>query len=241
MSKLVSTAIILCGGYGTRIADVEPDLPKSLIKVSDGAIIDYIIDCLTESGIENIILALGFRAEQIIEYIKINHSETKIEFVIEKEKLGTGGAVRKVLSMFDEDTYLVLNGDTFVRYDISEFWLSHIKSKSTFSILSVFSEDLARYGSVEFDSIDKRKIIDFFEKKALGRGWINAGHYLIHRKEFLDKTPKGEFSIENFMKILAHQGTLYGHRSPASLIDIGVPRDLEYARDQIVWPERPTE
>ena len=110
MSKLVSTAIILCGGYGTRIADVEPDLPKSLIKVSDGAIIDYIIDCLTESGIENIILALGFRAEQIIEYIKINHSETKIEFVIEKEKLGTGGAVRKVLSMFDEDTYLVLNG-----------------------------------------------------------------------------------------------------------------------------------
>lgn len=237
MSKLVETAVILCGGYGTRIADIEPNLPKSLIKVSDGAIIDYIIYRLIEGGIKNIILALGFRAEQIVKYIKRNHSEVKIKFVIEKEELGTGGAVRQVLSKFEDETYLVLNGDTFVNYDIAAFWCFHVKSQSKFSVLSVFSEDIVRYGSIEFDGSNEKKIAGFFEKMSSGQGWINAGHYLINSEEFLGKTQKGRFSIENFIKTQAHQGTLYGYRTTSSFIDIGVPKDLVYAREQFVWPQ----
>ena len=90
-------ALILAGGYGSRISQVEPNLPKALISVTDKPILYFIIKELIKNEIEEFYFSLGYMASQIIDYMKNNFPNLNCIFHIESEPLGTGGAVRNTL------------------------------------------------------------------------------------------------------------------------------------------------
>ena len=237
---MVKKAVILAGGLGTRIKHKEPDVPKELIKVSDYPLIHYIIIELKRSGVEEFIFCLGHKSALVSAYLKKNFNNLKYEIVTEDKVLGTGGAVLNVFDSFEHDTYLVVNGDTYVSYDIFGFSDFHFFNLSEFSLVSVTNDIADRYGNLKFRD---KKVIEFIEKRGQSSGWINAGHYLINSNFYQQLsfdsnfTVDSNFSIESLMEGLAASGKLYGYKITAPFIDIGVPEDLLVARNEYKWPK----
>ena len=101
-------AIILAGGRATRLPQSAKDIPKALVKVGDKPILQHQIDVLQEHGFSDIRLALGYKSDQIIKYVRSQTSY--IEHIVEPEPLGTGGAI-KFASRDISEPFMVLNGD----------------------------------------------------------------------------------------------------------------------------------
>jgi D-glycero-alpha-D-manno-heptose 1-phosphate guanylyltransferase len=89
----VKEAIILAGGLGTRLQGILPDLPKCMAPVNGKPFLTFVLDYLEVQGINKVILSVGYRNDQIINYFKNRYHSILIEYVIETEPLGTGGAV----------------------------------------------------------------------------------------------------------------------------------------------------
>ena len=106
-------AIILAGGKGTRLPESAKHIPKALVSINNKAVIQHQLDLLQKHGITDVIFALGFRHDHIIDHIRGKH-----HFVVEKEPLGTGGAI-KFASQGLTEPFLVLNGDILSDFDFN--------------------------------------------------------------------------------------------------------------------------
>jgi D-glycero-alpha-D-manno-heptose 1-phosphate guanylyltransferase len=223
------TAIILAGGLGTRLRSVINDLPKCMAPINGIPFLSYILKKMSKSGFKKIIIAVGYLNEIIISRFGTKFENIEIQYSIEQEPLGTGGAILKALSMVNDDYFFVLNGDTFFDINFSEMFTY----KSNFLIASKEIDDVSRYGNL---LIEKNLIIGFGEKGTKGKGSINGGIYLI-KKSFIEKFPfPTKFSFENyFLEKNANSRMFNVFPSGTFFIDIGVPQDLELAQKLLIY------
>lgn len=223
-------AIILSGGFGTRLRPAVADLPKSMARINDRPFLEFLLDRLIQSGIEHVILSVGYMHEIITDHFKSRYRNLKISYAIENEPLGTGGGIMLAMKNASSENVLVLNGDTLFMLDINAFLEFHLSRKSLFSIALRQVESAGRYGSV---SVSKEGTITGFAEKnsSDGPGLINAGIYLISRKYFLDNPLPETFSLEkDFIEKTYKADHFYGFPASDYFIDIGIPAD--YARAQ---------
>lgn len=194
-------AIILAGGKGTRM---ESELPKPLIKAKGKAIISHQIDYfLNSKKINNIILSLGYKSEEVINYIKINYPQEKIKFSIESEPLGTGGAIKKALNESTAEKVVVINCD-----DITNINLERLEKYEENTIC--IANPRLPFGLVK----EKDGYAHFEEKPTLKEHWVSCGWYIFHRKEILKNLPeKGSIEYDVFpkIKIRLHKHTGFWH------------------------------
>ncbi|HEC2838024.1 TPA: D-glycero-D-manno-heptose 1-phosphate guanosyltransferase, partial [Campylobacter jejuni] len=165
-------AIILCGGLGTRLKSVIKDIPKPMAPINNKPFLEFIFEYLKKQGIKEIILAVSYKYEVIKEYFKDEFLGIKIKYSIEKEPLGTGGAIKETLKFVKNEAY-VLNGDTFFDIDLSKLKLN--ESKICLALKQM--NDFDRYGTVNVDEQDL--VISFEEKVFKKQGLINGGIYLL--------------------------------------------------------------
>jgi D-glycero-alpha-D-manno-heptose 1-phosphate guanylyltransferase len=223
------TAIILAGGLGTRLRSVINDLPKCMAPINGVPFLSYILKKLSLSGFKKVILAVGYLKNLIIDYYGFNFENIIIQYSIEDEPLGTGGAILKASNLVNDDYYFVLNGDTYFDLDFELMF----KNKSNFLIASKKMHDVSRYGSLEIES---NIIKAFCEKGRTGIGFINGGVYLI-RKFFLNSFSLPiKFSFEK--DFLEKKVKLLQFRTLSSdnlFIDIGVPNDFDLAQSLLKY------
>ena len=223
-------AIVLAGGFGTRLQGVVKDLPKPMAPVNGRPFLTYILDYLIDYGYQKVVLSVGYLHEKIEDYFGGSYKSLSIDYAVENEPLGTGGAIAYSLSKCSSDDVLVLNGDTLFRVDLAAFEAFHRTKGGLFSMVLRQMPDVSRYGSVLTDGNDR--ITLFAEKNASsGQGFINGGIYLIN-KQLLQKHPQPhKFSFEkDLMEKIYQSEPIFGYKSDAYLIDIGIPDD--YARAQ---------
>lgn len=192
----VRTAIILVGGYGTRLRPLTLLRPKPLVQFCNKPMIQYQIEALKTHGVQKIILATNYRTEDIVKEMDRVAEELniKILFSVEKESLNTGGPLRlasKYLS--NEQSIFVLNSDIICDYPFEELQKKHNLMKRAVTILTTKVEDPSRFGVIlEKDSI----IQEFIEKpKKPISNLINAGIYLINT-EVIRQIPERSVSLE---------------------------------------------
>lgn len=214
-------AIILAGGFGTRLSSVISDVAKPMAQVNAKPFLEYIFDYLELFGIQQIVLCVGYKKESIQDYFKFQHKGIRIIYSIEDTPLGTGGAIKQALKQIDSESALVFNGDSFFKLALDEF-VNEMKSKKIALALKPMN-NFDRYGSVVLNS---GKVNSFEEKKFVKSGLINAGVYLI-RKDIFDGVAEKEFSFEKFLE---QQDDVYGYVSDEYFIDIGIPQDYEKAQ-----------
>ena len=223
-------AIILAGGFGTRLQGVVKDLPKPMAPVNGRPFLTYILDYLIDYEYERVILSVGYLHEKIVDYFGRKYKTLEIDYAVEEEPLGTGGGIQFAMSKCENDNVLVINGDTMFKVDLDAFERFHREKEGLLSIVLREVEDVSRYGSV---TISNDNLIALFAEKQVtfGRGYINGGVYLIHRKLF-DKHPQPKkFSFEkDLMEKLYTQEQFFAMPSDGYFIDIGIPED--YARAQ---------
>jgi len=218
-------AIILAGGFGTRLSKVVPDVPKPMAPVAGRPFLVILLNYLAHKGFDRVILSLGYKAEMISAYFGNDFAGMKIEYVVEESPLGTGGAVRFALEMCSEDQFFVFNGDTFLDLDSCDLG-KLLLSLTNPLIIGCHVNDTARYGRL---IMNNNCLIGFKEKGVVGPGLINAGCYAL-RKSHLDEFLLGEpFSLENDF-FLNKAVSIDVYVTKGKFIDIGVPEDFHRAQ-----------
>ncbi|EFN2786032.1 NTP transferase domain-containing protein, partial [Campylobacter coli] len=213
-------AIVLAGGLGTRLRSVVQDLPKPMAPINGKPFLAFVLEYLKKQGITEIILSVSYKYELIQEYFKDEFHGMKIHYNIEKELLGTGGAIKDALKFVKNEVY-VLNGDTFFDIDLKK----PVLNSSKICIALKQMQNFDRYGTV---NVDEQGIVTSFEEKVFKKqGLINGGVYLLKKDIFNNFSLERKFSFEEFLqenyKTLKIQTQIFDDY----FIDIGVQKDYK--------------
>ena len=171
--------VVLAGGMGTRLRSAVAQLPKCLAPVAGRPFLAWLLDDLQEAGFDHIILSLGYRHEDVEEWVASRDDRDAVTCVVEKEPLGTGGGVRLALREAVQEEVFVLNGDTFFGVDFAAMQAFHRQSGATATLALKPMRDFDRYGEVSCDA--DGRITAFHEKQPCREGLINGGIYLLWR------------------------------------------------------------
>lgn len=221
-------AIVLAGGFGTRLASRLNNIPKPMAPIAGRPFLEILLGHLQRNGCHRVLLSVGYLHEVIQQHFGTRHGAMAIEYVIEQEPLGTGGAIRTALRQVEDESALVMNGDTFLAADLRAMLEAHREQKAIFSMAVAQVPDVARYGGV---LLDQQRIAGFEEKGRSGPGWINAGVYALNRKITWPATLGEKFSFERdfMMPELARLRPL-AFPVDGFFLDIGIPEDLDRAQ-----------
>lgn len=197
-----------------------------MLPVGGKAFVEYLIWNLKRHGICQVLFSIGYLAEQFSSHFGTGAKfGVQVEYSIEQEPLGTGGALKLARQKLDS-VFLVINGDTLFDINYLDLMLVAKRNESLATMALRVVDDTARYGRV---GLEGERITTFYEKGASGLGVISAGIYLLQR-ESMSRLPSGPSSLENdLFPVLAQEGKLFGKTYRGLFIDIGLPETLAQA------------
>ena len=164
-------AVVLAGGFGTRLRKVVSDVPKPMAPMdAEGTpFLAFVLKQLAGQGFAKIILSVGYMAEVIQQYFGASYAGMELLYSIEDKPLGTGGAVKKAMALCSGELVFVLNGDTYFDVDFAEIERQHRKPGVDFTLAAREMSDFDRYGALTLTEDDRG--IAFGGKKILC-SWI---------------------------------------------------------------------
>jgi D-glycero-alpha-D-manno-heptose 1-phosphate guanylyltransferase len=229
---MITEAIILAGGLGTRLKPVVGDLPKSLAPINGKPFLSYLLDYSMEQGIKKFIFALGYQSGQVASFVTEYLPRESFVFSEEPEPLGTGGAIYQAAKLATSPDVIVLNADTFFGISFANLAIIHELRRAICTIALKPMKAFERYGAVE---IDRQTVIGFSEKKYRETGLINGGVYALDVEAFLQGTFPSVFSFEkDYLEKAYKDQAIMGMISDAYFIDIGIPEDYARAQTELV-------
>ncbi|MCS6819568.1 MAG: nucleotidyltransferase family protein [Chitinophagales bacterium] len=234
-----TTAIILAGGMGTRLSSVVSDVPKPMAPVGNFPFLHYLFMYLKRQMISTVVLAVGYKYQAIKSYFGDNYEGLKIQYSIEEEPLGTGGAIKRAMDILRENCFL-LNGDTFFEADLNLMETHALANNADLTIALSLQRNFSRYGIVTFD--EKHRILSFEEKRYMTEGWINGGVYWISKNFFYNVEQifsnslplKFSFETNILENVVKHLRLIAFLQPDKYFIDIGVPNDYYKAQRELV-------
>jgi D-glycero-alpha-D-manno-heptose 1-phosphate guanylyltransferase len=229
---MVTTAIILAGGLGTRLQKVVQDVPKPMSPIRERPFLEYQMDFWIGQGITKFVLSVGYLNHIIIDHFGDSYHSASIDYIVEDEELGTGGALLFAAQGLT-DTFLVLNGDTFFEVDLNNLITFHMKQQSELTLSLFKSNQLGRYMGVELE--DNGEILSLQSEGNELTLLANGGVYLVNASALkrLNYKQYTKSSLENNLlpQFITLGGGLYGFESSGKFIDIGVPEDYNRAQE----------
>ena len=220
-------AVILAGGFGTRLRPLTLGLPKPIVPIFDRPFLYYQTDLLRNiPEIDEVILSLNYRPDQIEARVGDGtDAGVPLRFVVEPEPLGTGGAIKYASANID-DTLLVFNGDVLTGIDLQAVVRRHRERQACATIVLTPVKDPSAYGLVETDGDDNvRRFLEKPSPDQITCNTINAGIYVLEPETF-DRIPDDtRWSIERqyFPTLVERDETFVAYIDPGYWLDIGTP------------------
>ncbi len=235
--KNKTKAVIMAGGFGTRIRPLTTNLPKPMLPLVNRPILEHIIGLLKKHGLDDIIMLLYYHPDVIKNYFG-DGSEfgVYIEYTMPDRDYGTAGAVRYARELIGDSRVLIISGDVLTDFDISSLLKFHMSKKAEATIGLTRVENPLQFGIVITD--EKNRIIKFLEKPTWGEVFsdtINTGIYVLEPSA-IDSIPEGEeydFSKNLFPKMLSESRPLFGYIMEGYWRDIGDPDSYREAHYDI--------
>lgn len=228
---MTGDAIILAGGFGTRLKHVLPNIPKPMAPVASRPFLHFVLEHLGNEDICHCVLSVGYQADLIRKHFGTEYLGMKLTYEPEEEPLGTGGAVKASLKHVTEDQCFIINGDSLFRINMEKLFLEHQHKKADVTIALKPMTNFDRYGTVV--QAQDGRITAFNEKKHMKKGLINGGVYLVNSNIFGGNWPE-KFSIEtDFFAARVAEANIFGTVFDDYFIDIGIPTDYERAQQQL--------
>lgn len=225
-------AIILAGGFGKRLAHIVSDVPKPMADIEGRPFLEYLLGYLSQNKVTKVVFAVSYKREFIMNYFGNKYLNIEIHYSEEVEPLGTGGAIKKALSLCTGDNIFIINGDTYFDVNLEDMLRYHTSNNALVTIACKSLKDFDRYGTVLLDS-SSGKIVSFVEKGKVTEGLINGGIYLLKR-EIFDKLDSERFSFEkDFLEKSLHENKIFSYLSDGYFIDIGIPDDYFRAQREL--------
>ena len=220
-------AVVLVGGFGTRLRPLTSDLPKQMLPIVDRPMIEHVVGHLAAHGVEEVVLSLGFLPDAFLDtYADGRCAGIPLYYAVEPEALDTAGAIRFAAEDAGiDEAFLVLNGDVLTDLAVDELIVFHRASGAEATVSLTPVDDPSRYGVVPTDA--DGRVTGFVEKPPAGAApcnWINAGTYVFEPSVIDRIEPGRRVSVEReVFPAMADEGVLYGLRSEAYWVDTGTP------------------
>lgn len=229
-------AVVLAGGFGTRLRPLTLTCPKPLLPVANVPIIRRIIDRMPPD-VDEVVLAVNYKLDQLATYFRENDVGRNVTLVEEKEPLGTAGALKNVEAHVD-DTFFVFNGDILDSLDLAAFRRFHEKKKDAVGSLALWAvSDPRHFGIMEMKG---DRILRFVEKpetkEQAPSNLANAGTYILEPEVF-DQIPAGRavsIERETFPALLAAGRHLHGFPFDGFWVDCGRPDTYLRANEAVL-------
>ncbi|RNF02447.1 GDP-mannose pyrophosphorylase [Trypanosoma conorhini] len=222
-------AVILVGGYGTRLRPLTLTMPKPLVPFCNKPIIVHQVEALRDAGVTEVILAVAYRSDAMRKTMEYWGKELGVSFVfsLEEEPLGTAGplALARDILLQDDQPFFVLNADVTCKFPLRELLSFHKKHGKEGTIAVTKVTEWQKYGVVVFD--ETTGLIDQFVEKPRNfvGDRINAGIYVFN-KSILDRIKVEKTSIETqVFPQMASAKQLCAFVLEGFWMDIGVPKD----------------
>lgn len=224
-------AIILAGGLGTRLRSRLSDRPKVMAPVAGRPFLAILLSQLIDQGCSRIILSVGYLRHLISDAFGSSCRGIPLDYAVEEDPLGTGGAIRLALSHARESSVLVLNGDTYLDADFTAMLALHDSVDRTMTMAVTRVQDMSRYGGV---MLENGHVAGFIEKGKTGPGWINAGVYVLASSFVWPEGLPSRFSFETEVLLpLLHQLHPAAFSCAGQFLDIGTPEDFDRAQTEL--------
>ena len=206
-------ALILAGGYGTRISELTQKIPKPMIPIGEYPILAHIMSHYSFYGVNDFLILGGYKVNEISKFFLregaelISRNSWKVEVADTGEATSTGGRLLAVKNLVPEQ-FMLTYGDGLSDVNISELYRFHLNEKRIATVTAV--RPPARFGTIEFKS---GLVTNFSEKDPQKVGWINGGFFCFSKRIF-DYLGTGDTSLESEpMKrlVLDHALSAYSH------------------------------
>jgi D-glycero-alpha-D-manno-heptose 1-phosphate guanylyltransferase len=221
-------AVILAGGQGTRLRSVVDDVPKSLVPIRGRPFLAFLLEFLEQCGVRKVVIAVGYRREQIMAAFGTQFGSIAIQYAVESEPLGTGGALRNALGLVDRFPVFALNGDTYAEIDLQGMLRAHAAAGAQLTMAVRRTFDPGRYGHV---SVEDGYVTGFAAQGTSLAALINSGFYLFADNLLDDPALPKSFSFEtNFLEQRIGDIRPLAFETEGYFIDIGVPADYRRAQ-----------
>jgi mannose-1-phosphate guanylyltransferase len=222
-------ALILAGGFGTRLRPLTYTRPKHLLPIANRPHIEHVLDMLVASDVTDVVFLTSYLAEAFHEVVdRAAVSGVKVDVTHEEEPLDTAGALKNAADLVGSDTFLALNGDILSDIDLRPVieWHREVGAEGTIVLAPV--DDPSAFGVVPTD--DGGQVLGFIEKPAREEAptnMINAGLYVLEASVF-DRIPTGvrHNAERQLFPEMAADGTLFAQPTDAYWLDIGTPQKL---------------
>lgn len=225
-------ALLLAGGFGTRLRPLTYTRPKPLLPVAGRAMVDRVIDALPKE-VDHLVVAVNWLADQLESHFE--GSDLRVTVVREDEPLGTAGAVKNCEAHLRGDRFFVLNADIVSDMDLDAMLAQHRHTGGvgTIALKEVPQEDVVHFGVAQLDDADPTRIVGFVEKperpELAPSRLINAGAYLMERR-VLDLIEPGRMvSMEKEIFPRLFDDGFHGWAFDGLWIDVGDPTRLRAA------------
>lgn len=195
-------AVILAGGLGTRLRPFTITVPKPLLPLSDRPIVEVVLEQLKAYNFEHVCFSLGYMAPLFQTFFGNGESlGMKIDYVVEKEPLGTAGALTLVDDL--DEHFIVLNGDTLTDLSYRDFLNDHIASGAAASIFSKKVDEKIDYGVVEFDG---RQHLTTYSEKPTYHYFVSTGIYALSRLILADVEKGKRLDMPDLLRNVSRKG-----------------------------------
>ncbi|MDA8401637.1 MAG: sugar phosphate nucleotidyltransferase [Deltaproteobacteria bacterium] len=228
-------AVIMAGGFGTRLKPLTNNTPKPMIHIANKPMMEHVINLLKTYGINDLIVLLYVQPELIKNHFKDGADfGVKIEYVLAEEDYGTAGAVKNVENIIKEDNFVVISADIITDINLSRPIDFHISGKSDATIVLTRVENPLAFGIVITDS--EGRITKFLEKPTWSEVFsdtINTGIYILNKSalKMIPEKSEFDFSKDLFPMLLKENKNLFGHISSGYWKDVGTLS--EYRQSQL--------
>ncbi|MCK4968840.1 MAG: hypothetical protein KAS12_07330 [Candidatus Aenigmarchaeota archaeon] len=231
-NQKLKQAIILCGGRGIKNQPATLELPESMMPYKNKPILEHIITHLKNEGLEEIILAVGYKHEKITSYFGNGQKlGIAMNYIIENEPKGTAGAILEAKDMINE-TFIILNGDVIAKINILDMLKMHRQTKTQATMALTTTENPQNYGVAQLRG---NKIIGFVEKPEKNKAMtklINAGVYIAEPSIFeliadmKNKDKNKKLMLEDMFNIISKQELLTGYVYDGAWFDVNTKENM---------------
>jgi len=217
-------AVVLVGGFGTRLRPLTETVKKELLPLVDRPILDHVLDHLARHGVHEVVLSSPYLEEAFHPFIEARRGDPTITWITEAAPLGTGGAIVNALGALGSDPFFALNGDILTDLDLTGMLASHREREAVVTISLHHVEDARAFGLVATD--ERGRVVEFLEKPLDPLpGDVNAGTYVLEPAVLHPLSADRELSIEReiFPSVIASGGAVFGYLADAYWLDLGTP------------------
>jgi mannose-1-phosphate guanylyltransferase len=238
----VAVAILLVGGFGTRLMPLTRNTPKPMLTVAGIPVTEHQLMMAKRAGITQIVLATSYLSEVFIPYFGDGSKwGMSIKYAVEKEPLGTGGAIANAAQLLEtKESIVILNGDVLSSHDLAEQIRRHEANDADVTLHLTQVEDARAFGCVPTDAQDR--VTAFLEKMDNPvTNQINAGCYVFNPRVISSIPIDTVVSVERetFPQLVNNGAKVYGYLENAYWLDIGTPKALLKASTDIVLRSGP--